>query len=262
MNKAFLVGINKYPNAPLMGCVNDVSMMADLLVTRYRFSEDSIRLLVDERATRDAIMERLHWLVSELRPGDKCFFHFSGHGVQVATRDFKGEVDGLDEAICPVNFDWQDQTIITDKNFVEIFSKIPQGVVFNWTSDSCHSGDLSRDISKRNIPRRIEPPVDMAWRIRTAKRAKQMTREQVLQESGLNVGFVSACRPEQTASDTNIMSRNCGAFSYFFCETLKKVPKKTPLEEVVALVTKSLASNGYSQKPQVEGPRKKDPFLG
>ena len=262
-NKALLVGINRYPTAPLMGCVNDVSMQADLLVTKYRFAESSTRLLIDERATRDAILERLQWLVSDLRAGDRCLFHYSGHGTQVATRDFQGEVDGLDEAICPVDFSWTNQVVITDKDFVSIFSKIPDGVRFNWTSDSCHSGDLTRDISsaKIKVPRRIPAPLDVAWRIRTAKKMKLQKPRAFVQDE-LDVGFVSGCKSTQTSSDTMVGTTNCGAFTYFFCQAMKKSNKKTPLVDVVAKVSKELKSNGYSQEPQVEGARAKKPFLG
>ena len=49
-----------------------------------------------------------------------------------ATRNPQGEVDGLDEAICPVNFSWSDldSTAIRDKDFFEIFKSIPAGVEF------------------------------------------------------------------------------------------------------------------------------------
>jgi hypothetical protein len=37
-NRALLVGINRYPNVPLDGCVNDVKDMANLLVSRCGFA--------------------------------------------------------------------------------------------------------------------------------------------------------------------------------------------------------------------------------
>ena len=58
MDKALLIGINKYPNCPLNGCVNDVNDMANFLVQQYKFNPDNIRMLTDERATTAAILER------------------------------------------------------------------------------------------------------------------------------------------------------------------------------------------------------------
>jgi hypothetical protein len=100
MDKALLVGINKYPGSPLAGCVNDVVDMADWLVKFRNFDPKSVRLLIDGRATTSAIRTRLHWLVEGLKPGDRILFHYSGHGAQVATRDKQGEVDGKDEVVC------------------------------------------------------------------------------------------------------------------------------------------------------------------
>lgn len=258
-NKAFLVGINSYPTAPLSGCVNDVSMIAEMLVSKFGFQEGEVRLLVDSRATLDGILERLKWLVSDARPGDRVYFHYSGHGAQVATRDFQHEVDGLDEIICPVDFDWTSK-FIRDKDFVSIFSKLPDGVKFNWTSDSCHSGDLTRDIQPTAIPRRIDPPVDLAWRARVASKMKMKPRS--VSGGVMEVGFISGCQSNQTSSDTSLGGRSCGAFSHFLVQNLKKLPKTTPLAQLAAAISKDLAAAGYSQRPQVEGSRASKPFLG
>jgi len=86
MNKALLVGINKYPGNELNGCVNDVQEMAGFLTTKCNFAHGDIRLLTDARATTQSIRERLNWLLDGLKPGDRAFFQYSGHGAQVATR--------------------------------------------------------------------------------------------------------------------------------------------------------------------------------
>jgi len=261
-NKALLVGINAYPSAPLAGCLSDISTMADVITSKFGFEDSEVRLLADGRATTDSIVERLQWLVTGLSAGDRCYFHFSGHGIQVATRDFTNEVDGLDECICPFDFDWSAEHMINDKFFVSIFSKIPPGVKFNWSSDSCHSGDLTRDLDKLvKIPRTIPVPVDLAWRKRVAKDKKiQVNREMITGQ--LNVGFISACQSSQTASDTVLMGNNCGAFTYFFSKELKKAAKTTPLTTVVDETKKQLAKAGFKQVPQVEGSRSTKPFLG
>ena len=38
MNRALLVGINKYPSSPLNGCINDIQDMADFLVGKCKFA--------------------------------------------------------------------------------------------------------------------------------------------------------------------------------------------------------------------------------
>ena len=88
MKKALLVGVNKYmmAGADLRGCVNDVQNMHALLVNTYKFEPDNIRVLTDLRATRQGILDRLNWLISDVKAGDELVFHYSGHGSQVAQR--------------------------------------------------------------------------------------------------------------------------------------------------------------------------------
>jgi hypothetical protein len=80
MDRALLVGINKYPGAPLHGCVNDITDMANFLKNKGGFAMNSIRLLTDGQATLATIVERLKLAGSGVRPGVRVLFHYSGHG--------------------------------------------------------------------------------------------------------------------------------------------------------------------------------------
>ena len=115
-NKALLVGINKYkiPGADLNGCVNDVANMRDILLKFFGFTTKEIRVLVDERATKKNIMERLKWLVSGAKAGDRLLLHYSGHGSQVVDRDGDELKDRMDEIICPHDMDWDGNFISND----------------------------------------------------------------------------------------------------------------------------------------------------
>jgi len=115
-NRAVIVGINAYPNAPLSGCVNDALNMKDLLITQYSFKEDQIKMLTDSNATTESILTAMVWLTEDVKEGDKRLFHYSGHGAEYV--DTK-----LHQIICPVDFDWTPQHMITDTQFVAVFSK-------------------------------------------------------------------------------------------------------------------------------------------
>lgn len=259
-DKALLIGINKYPNAPLRGCVNDMRDWADLLVERYKFKPASIRMLANFRARTGAIKKRLQWLI-DCKPGDRVFFQFSGHGTQYPSRDYKHELDNLLEVICPFDFNWRKRRMITDKYFARVFAKIPQGVKFYWVSDCCHSGDLTRSLPKGDsIPRFYPQPADIAWRGEGIKQ-KGIKSDRAMKSGKLDVGFVSGCKSNQTSADALINGRYCGALSYHLIKNLKRMPLRTPLHKVVEATSKQLAKNGFSQKPQVEGAKAKKPFL-
>ena len=147
-NKALLVGINKYPDPrnELRGCINDILDMEHLISeTNKVYAKQNIKMLTDKQATKNGIVTQLKWLLEGAQPGDQLLFHYSGHGAQVPTLNKQLEQDGLDEIICPYDFDGSSATTFRDKEFAQLFAGIPKGVHFIWISDSCHAEDLSRN---------------------------------------------------------------------------------------------------------------------
>jgi metacaspase-1 len=218
-DKALCLGLNTYLGAPLRGCVNDAGTAAEIMVQKFKFPAENVHILCDQRATTSAIRDRLHWLAADAHSGSRLFLHFSGHGAQTATRTPYGEVDGLDEIICPIDFDWTDAHMIRDKEFYEIFSKLPPGVKFNWISDSCHSGDQTRGLY---TPKTMPTPFDIMWKIRIAKQKNLIgTREDKI----LDVGYVSGCKSNQTSADTFIDGKPCGALTHTSSRTWRLCPR-------------------------------------
>ncbi|WP_439604071.1 caspase family protein, partial [Shinella sp.] len=102
-DRALLIGIGTYATLPekmfLEGPKNDVPLIEKLLKEKQGFAPESIRILRDKDATKAAILASIEeWLVAGTQPGDRVYFYFSGHGLQV--KDQNGdEEDGLDEAL-------------------------------------------------------------------------------------------------------------------------------------------------------------------
>lgn len=265
-DKFLLVGINCYKNSPLSGCINDIMSFEKMLIELFGVSKEKITVLMDGDATTKNIKESLKWL-SDITIKNACFFHFSGHGTQVPSKS-KDEPDGLCEAICPVDFDWTPKRMIIDDDFVEIFSTIPNGTRFYWTSDSCHSGDLT------NLTKSIENTTRICTNIRSMPVPEEIAEEirklkfnfiarKLLNKSmsnKLDVGFISACKSNQTAADTIINGTPCGAFSFFLEKNLRK-NKELPLYQIAEFVRNDLKNNKIYQDPQEEGNRIKMPFL-
>lgn len=140
--RALCVGINRYPTAPLNGCVADAQAWAAMF-KRVGFEEPV--LLLDERATRAAIVESLSTLVTSSRPGDVIAFQYAGHGTQlpdVSLDEQGGDTPGEDEAICP--YDFASGAFLIDDDIGEIFNRLPNGVNLTCFMDCCHSGTISR----------------------------------------------------------------------------------------------------------------------
>lgn len=263
--RAVVVGINAYPGAPLKGCVNDAVDVSNWLVNHHGFRTEDVRMLTDTRATKGHMIERLECLVKESRPGDLAYFHFSGHGSQMATRDGHGEVDKLSELVCPHDFAWDDYHAFLDYQFLAIFSGFQPGVRFWWVADCCHSSgleSLSRSIAEMPVetPRTYPIPPDMAWRIRAAEEKGLRPVVEPREMWKMNLGFLSGCMSNQTSADTVVNGRPCGALTHYLIETATQHPDM-PLEKLATTLQGLLGKLGYSQRPQAGGNIIQSPLL-
>ena len=177
--RALLVGINQYPDPAnrLEGCVNDVFLMSSVL-QECGLEAENIRVVLDERATTQGILDRLHWLLDDVPEGGERVLFYSGHGAQIPTYDVKGEVDHLDECLVPWDFDWSPAHAIRDKQFVEFYSQLAYDTRFVAIFDCCHSGGLTRDGGPRI--RGINPPDDIRHRMLEWDRKLGMWRKRDL----------------------------------------------------------------------------------
>lgn len=258
-NKALLVGVNKYglPGSDLQGCVNDVTNVRDILLKYFGFTVRQIRVLVDDRATKKAILERLKWLVKDAKPGDRLLFHFSGHGSQIRDRDGDELKDRMDEIICPHDMDW-DGTYIVDDDLKAVFSNIPEGVRLDVLLDSCHSGTGTREAAglkqlppEQTIkPRFLTPPVDIRMREEDDLKVQKIGTPNNPQSHVL----FSGCKDNQTSADAYIGGTYNGAFTYYFCKHLRDVQGSLSRSDLLKRLRASLKHEGYSQVPQLECP--------
>jgi len=78
MKKALVVGINKYPNSPLSGCINDANEIASMLER----NEDRTKNFFVKKALDVQSKGELKGLIHECFSGndDIALFYFSGHG--------------------------------------------------------------------------------------------------------------------------------------------------------------------------------------
>ncbi len=182
MKKALLVGIKDYPGTfnDLMGCLNDVKSMAEILTSLFGFKAQDISLLTNSEATTANILKALEKLVKGTKAGDTLFFHYSGHGSQLP--DTQGEEsDRLDECLCPCDFDWENKAI-RDDDLARIFGTLDPGAHLEVILDSCHSGTGLRGMDRYSKPRFLPLPAQMVPAGCSAKQCRPIKpqRAQVL----------------------------------------------------------------------------------
>lgn len=258
-NRGLLFGLNTYAGSPLAGCVNDIIDTGNFSATKRDFYRYNIRLLTDARCKAKDMRDRLLAFAKALKSGEKGLVQFSGHGTQVAARNKEHELDGLDEVLCPIDFDFTPGRMIIDDELFDIFKRIPKGVKLTFISDSCHSGDLTREI-KQYKTRNFPIPADVAWR-NAAAIEKGCKVERSLTDGKLDIAFISGCRSDQTSADAHFGNRPNGALTYFLLKTASAADPKTPVKDLMVAVNKALSGNGFSQQSQPDGTLIDQPFL-
>ena len=265
-NKALLVGINKYPDPrnELRGCVNDILEMEHFIAEANKvYPKKNIKKLTNKEATKKEILIQLKWLIEGAEAGDQLLFHYSGHGAQAPALFTSLEKDGLDEIICPYDFDGTNKTSLRDKEFAQLFAGIPKGVHFVWISDSCHAEDLSRD------PFKLDEEDFMAnnthYRFFTGLSHFDNSEDEANDLAGIAIGkiapiisplngaLLSACQSHELSADTYINKRFIGAFTHYLIENLNKYSDSKNMRSIIEIVNKDLGKNGYDQNPQSEG---------
>lgn len=184
--RALLIGINEYPDPAvrLEGCVNDTFLMSSLLQERD-FAPENIRVLLNSRATAQAIRERLEWLLEGADSGMERVLFFSGHGAQLPEYNAAESVDHVDECLVPWDFAWTKETAITDDDFFALYSNLPFKARFFAIFDCCHAGGIHRDSGPR--VRGLAPPDDIRHRMMRWDPDSQMWLERTL--PSLNKSF-------------------------------------------------------------------------
>jgi len=255
---ALLVGINNYQGVnELQGCINDVTNVRSILKTCFGFSNDGIRVLTDERATKKNILSRLSGMVERASPGDLLIFHFSGHGSQIRDRHNDELTDHMDELICPYDMNWDDG-FITDDMLRDILGNLKKGVGMEIILDCCHSGTGTREFKQdgpHDPPRNryLRPPVDIECRYQGDEDDLGPPRTfSHLGTEQMNHILWAACRDNQTSADAWIEGRYNGAFTYYFCKHLRESKGLIGREELYKRVKNSLDFHHYTQEPQLE----------
>lgn len=279
--KALLIGINYTgTSAALRGCHNDVRNMSRFLSERYNYKSEDMVLLMDDpsfgwrqQPTRQNILEAMRWLVSDARPNDSLFFHYSGHGGQA--KDVSGdEDDGHDETIYPL--DHKQAGMITDDEMHAIMVKpLPAGCRLTAIYDSCHSGtaldlpyvyDTSGKIKEPNLFKDAGMGAVSAVTsylkgdlggvfsnlsgvgkkfMNTNSGAADRAKKQ--NTSPADVISWSGCKDIQTSADATEAGKATGAMSWGFVTALTKYPQQSYIQ-LLNTIRDELAAK-YSQKP-------------
>lgn len=274
MDKALIVGINNAESAPLLrGTHTDCEDMANILIEKYAFKPENIRMLFDERAKSSAIRDRIdNWLALENGNNDRIVFMYSGHGAQ---KDYRANyypynVISEYECLVPFDFDWdKNDSAIYDKQIACTFGDVDFRGIKTVFLDCCHAGGMDKNIFQRFISggqtaKGINSPADIAWRKKARGENFEKTRtemDSVANSRSKNFTLVSACTAEQTSADCKEDGKWRGAFTWAFGHALKDAVSATSITSCIHEANRILKKYGYKQTAQVKGANLNRPFM-
>lgn len=206
MSRALLVGINYRSTAnELKGCLQDVQLIRDMLISKYKYSPSNITVLTDDtpiKPTRDNIIRSLTDLCSY---SGQTYFHYSGHGI--VNSNGGGGTTRQVEMICPLDF--ATNGMIYDYQFRNIVSTVGEDSNLSGTVDSCHSENLF------NLAHNFE--IDNNGHT-------VLTQVGAIPETKGNVTVLSATRTSQSDLDKVINGRDDGALTAALIKILDGSP--------------------------------------
>jgi hypothetical protein len=248
--RALCVGIDRYLQRPLAGCVADSRLWGRTLEA-LGFE---VNALFDEAATRDAIVAALQDLVDGLRPGDVAVFQYAGHGSQIADDD-GDETDTYDEVFVPV--DYHTGALLLDDDVADVLERLARGALVTLFMDCCHSGTNSRFapamrplVTGRERVRFLPLDADVQAAHRAMRRRSRATPRSAIEKSVPGVVHFAACQDNEYAWET----AGQGDFTAAAAPRLASaVERRETNEAFLEAVRRTVAARGR-QHPQLMPP--------
>ena len=258
--RALLVGIDAYeqPVPPLAGCVNDVTRMREFLEHRGG-DRAAIRTLVDDEATRAAVIDAFRGHLGGAGPEDTVLFYYSGHGSQepVPPELLAIEPDGLDETLVLYDSRTVGQFDLADKELGALISEVAaDGAHVVVILDSCHSGTATRALGDtvRRAPtdRRPRPLASFLAGAGELAGASRTTDGSAWITSPSRHVLLAACRDEEEAKEIPLDGERRGVFSYFLLDALQQATQIPTYRDVHRQVSAQVRSRVARQAPHFE----------
>lgn len=238
---ALLIGID-YENTSLrlQNCIHDIEHIRDqLLLPQMGIKKQDIIFMSDHEKgenypTRDHILRQFDRFAHRLNEAGQGYFHYSGHGTFLKD-DSGDELDGRDEALCPVDCE-RNGMIRDDLLFSRFIRKLGSPVKLIITTDCCHSGTIL------DLPYRYNK--DGSYQLQGRHSKEDLARL-------ADVVMISGCRDDQTSADGGFMqaSKGSGAMTAAYLETLKAHQFNLTYRQLINTMHRLLRKHGYLQKP-------------
>ncbi|WP_069789377.1 caspase family protein [Cyanobacterium sp. IPPAS B-1200] len=241
---ALLVGINQYSstNNNLRGCVTDVDLQRELLVSRFGFNPQDIVTLTNKEASRKSILTAFEeHLAKQVRENDVVVFHFSGYGRQVRLNNGdKSLTESLITSGSSFKGDGDNEDILLD-SLISLFQslKTSRYTLILDTSYQPFEVSTSTKLWLRSY-RGDNIPVISSEELAFNKEIKQKNKSSnSLLKGNKSGGTIFTSATEGLATEITSNSFNAGLFTYSLTHSLWQ--NVAPINNLI--LTKKVAAN-------------------
>jgi hypothetical protein len=249
VRRAVIIGINAYTHKPLDACVADARLVAKTLQERFSFDAANISLLLDDKASKAAVLAELDQLVDLTDANDVAMIFYAGHGSQSSTDD-RSEASGYDSTWM-VN-DEPREDILDDEIAARLEALGEKTRHTVMIVDACHSGTLSRSVGVSGKER---------WAPATTRStatapAGAVTRGASAAPKPLPYVLISACRDDEIAKEMILGGEENlvhGALTYSLVNELQRAEAGVTWRDVFERVARGVTAFNPTQHPQIDG---------
>jgi len=249
---ALLVGIDHYvaPDVPdLRGCARDAASASAYLARTVEETRLRVKTLLDDEATRDAVVEAIRTHLGQATPGDTVLLWFSGHGSSARCPEWAWFAEPTEELQTLVCADSRtgDVPDLWDKELSVLLDDVARHAAHTAVVlDSCHSDGATRELpddvtSVRNVPE--APPRSLDSLIPELIRAAAGDRPEHI--------AMAACRSTERARETVLDGRIRGVFSWSLLRALDRLGPLATYRELAAAARTEVEQRVTGQTPQL-----------
>lgn len=234
----------------LHGCLNDVDTISKLFQKYYQFDKANIVRLLDQQASRNAIVDSLKSMAGRCKKGDYFVFFYSGHGSTGFENSNQTTLKGYRNTIVPANAKDKNVFDIDNVEFNALFLNfIKKGVKLTVITDCCHSGTNTRGATLIDA--------DSSREVESAPPHVSSVIENIhtIRLDSLGALTIGACQDNQESKETTVSGKAFGAFTISFCKAITE----WPMASAENLYERTLAKIGLirkEQNPNMEGEKR------
>jgi hypothetical protein len=251
---ALIVGIDKYnpPVPPLGGAVSDATKLKGFLEKKYSDRTLNIKVLLNEEATYENLLNAFRTHLSQAGPEDVAWFHYSGHGSrQPSAPELEALNSGAKDETLVLYDSRPSGKELADKELGlllnELNAKDPHIIV---TLDCCHSGSGTRNAditgsdqyqTRLAVDRQDKRPLDTYLDGYFLKNALEVPESKHI--------LLAACNRFQTAKESWSGS---GLFTENLIRTLEDSDGNISYADIFMKLRQGVVGMNWDQDPQIE----------